>query len=79
MEYPVVGSSMAHSDRELRLHQGTQKGSLMQPLHAIAESWQEPTPDEKWDGDISGTVPFLDAFKYIVVFCSNKNKYNNTI
>ena len=24
MEYPVVGSSMAHSDRELRLHHGIQ-------------------------------------------------------
>ena len=62
----------------------------MQPPHTIAESRQEPTPDipscgsvskslEKWDGVISGTVPFLYALEYIVFFRSNKNKYISAI
>ena len=90
MEYPVVGSSMAHSDRELRLHHGIQNRIPDAAAHTIAESRQEPTLDlpscesvskslEKCDGDTSGTVPLLDALEYIVVFCSNANKHTFSI
>ena len=29
---------------------------------------------EKWNGDISGTAPLLNAFEYILAFRSNKKK-----
>ena len=39
MEHPVVGSSMAHSDRDLRLHHGTQNKI---PDAAISHDRREP-------------------------------------
>ena len=74
MEYPVVGCSMAHRDRELRLHHGTQNKipnavashDRRQPAgtylgHSIMRKSIIPSCKilEKWDSDISGTIPFL--------------------
>ena len=63
MEYPVVGSSMAHSDRELRLHHGIQ--NRIPDAAASHDHTSVSKSKEKWEGEISGTVPFLDVPKYI--------------